>query len=155
MTDPELVQATVSRYILKRLIVEASPVGGLQLTIARIPKKLRAQGVQDTFYGPDPSPRLSDPDDRNSKKYSYDCENPDHPSYAGPWTGSEVVEPPPSPPGSPEPAVRYDNTVPTPEPSPRSPAGSASASYVESDLLSLAPAPAPAPAPGERNASPP
>ena len=67
MTDPELIQATVSRYILKRLIVEASPVGGLQLTIARIPKKLRAQGIQDTFYGPDPSPRLSDPDDRNSK----------------------------------------------------------------------------------------
>ena len=30
MTDPELIQATVSRYILKRLIVEGVAGGGLQ-----------------------------------------------------------------------------------------------------------------------------
>lgn len=127
MTDPELIESSVSRYILKRLIVEASPVGGLQLTIARIPKKLQAQGVHDTFYAGDPEP------------------------------GSEVVEPPPSPPSTPL-RVKYDNTVPTPGSTPR-PASAGSApqevSFIDGDAASMAPAPAPAPAPGERNASPP
>ena len=127
MTDPELIESSVSRYILKRLIVEASPVGGLQLTIVRIPKKLQTQGVHDTFYAGDPEP------------------------------GSEVVEPPPSPPSTPL-RVKYDNTVPTPGSTPR-PASAGSApqevSFIDGDAASMAPAPAPAPAPGERNASPP
>ena len=59
-----LIQSSISRYILKRLIIEPSPVGGLRLTIARISRKQRESGVEDTFYGPDPDAKPADPEDR-------------------------------------------------------------------------------------------
>ena len=60
---------------------------------------------------PAPAPADADPD---YISYNYDCENPDHPDYAGPWKGSDVVPPDASAPPTPDLATRYDHTVPTP-----------------------------------------
>ena len=114
----DLVKASVNRYVLKRLVIEPSPIGGLKLTIARIPRKLRDAGVVDHFYAADPAPPPLPADgDPDKPRYAYACEDPDHPDYAGPWRGSDVVEPDPSAPPTPDLRTTYDHTTPTPDPS--------------------------------------
>ncbi|KAH8058747.1 hypothetical protein JL722_5980 [Aureococcus anophagefferens] len=134
----DLVKASVNRYVLKRLVIEPSPIGGLKLTIARIPRKLRDAGVVDHFYAADPAPPPLPADgDPDKPRYAYACEDPDHPDYAGPWRGSDVVEPDPSAPPTPDLRTTYDHTTPTPDPS--RPATAASEAMSLSDNIKTTP----------------